>query len=225
MIVQSVVSNFTFDNNKSQIHFTLWFFAIFGGTSKMVSVIMWDSSQMAWPMSFQTSLWNITQMPHGFDGFTPQDFAVRLLCDRLQMDGVAIGPGAWMTPNGTRFVGAVWCNIPTKYYVYIYIYSCHVMSAWFMVMIHMVLFLCAYDIKRSNYLFIDEHNDVHLPRSWFPIRRGDQGMLTCLFLMVLSAFGQSKWLPFWSRGCPFDQAPRMHLTVLLCIYVCSSKEN
>ena len=48
MIVQSVVSNFTFDNNKSQIHFTLWFSAIFSGTSKMVSVIMWDSS-LRWP--------------------------------------------------------------------------------------------------------------------------------------------------------------------------------
>lgn len=35
----------------------------------------------------------------------PQDFAVRLLCDRLQMDGVAIGPGAWMTPMVRDLLG------------------------------------------------------------------------------------------------------------------------
>ena len=131
-------------------------------------------------------------MPHGFDGFTPQDFAVRLLCDRLQMDGVAIGPGAWMTPMVRDLLGqydAIY-QLNTMY-IYI-IYSCHVMSAFCNGHDPLVLFLCAYDIKRSNYLFIDEHNDVHLPRSWFTIRRGDQGMLTCLFLMVLSAFGQSK---------------------------------
>ena len=98
MIVQSVVSDFTFENNKSQIHFTLCFSAIFSGTSKMVGKIYQILPR--WPEDDVISDLALENYPDAswIRRMYPQDFAVRLLCDRLQMDGVAIGPGAWMTP-------------------------------------------------------------------------------------------------------------------------------
>lgn len=89
--------------------------------------------------------------------------------------------------------------------IYIYMY------------IHILAMLCLHDlwswstghwsyfyvlmiyIKRSNDLFIDGHNDVHVPRSWFPIRRGDQRMLTiydhtCVYVCIYMVSEVMIWL-------------------------------
>lgn len=151
---------------------------------------MWDSSQMAWR-------WCHFRLRFGKLPRCPMDSTD--LPHRILLFGCYVIDYKWMVlplarePGWPPMVRDLLGQYDTIYqlitmYIFIFL-PCYVC----MIYGHdpLVLFLCAYDIKRSNYLFIDEHNDVHVPRSWFLIRRGDQRILTiydhtCVYVSIKS---------------------------------------
>ena len=107
---------------------------------------------------------NVGKSTIPMDGiFTAQDLAVRLLCDRLQMDGVAIGLAAWMTRWGqdnTILTNYIFCHG----YAYInlwswstYIYMCYLLYVLFVVMLCLSFINISYFyvLHINKYIYID----------------------------------------------------------------------